>query len=62
MGWREGLSQKPSTSLFLNCASAVIDVTVKGVYLLFMNWESMNHGFHMVSEVSTDHKQGSQLQ
>lgn len=57
------LSQKPSTPLFLNCASAVIDITAKVASLHFtVRGRFQITGFHMVSGDSKEHKHGPWLQ
>lgn len=37
------MSQNSSMSLFLNCASAIIDVTAKVAYVLFMSCGNVDH-------------------
>lgn len=56
-----GLSQKSSMSPFLNCVSAVVNITAKVAFLLFTASWSSDWVFLTVSKGSTDHKHGPWL-
>lgn len=58
LGWEQGLSQKPSMSLSLNCASVLIDTTTKVASLLSTVRGSRDQitGLLMVSGYKTDIK------
>lgn len=62
LGWRWEFIQKSSMFLFLKNSSAVIDITTKVAYLLFMVCRNMaSIWFHMAPGDSVHLKQGSWL-